>query len=174
VALVWLVADAAEARPRLRAPTAVLALATIASSASLAYVNVQYWRNNLTLFTHGVEVSPRSSLMHSGLASAYINLGQLPAAEKELRLALHLDFDELRDWKRLAGVLLLEDRVPESIDIYLKIVEQEPGVAENHLMLALALEKAGRIPEARAAAERAAAINPQNPDPVAALKRLRN
>jgi tetratricopeptide (TPR) repeat protein len=110
--------------------------------------------------------------MHSGLASAYISLGQLPAAEKQLREALHLDMDELRDWKRLAGVLLLQDRAPESVEIYTKIVEQEPNVAENHLMLALALEKAGRIPEARAAAELAASLNPQNPDIAAALKRL--
>lgn len=100
--------------------------------------------------------------MHSGLATAYIQRQQLDLAEKELRTALRLDPDELRDEKRLAAILLLTDRAKESVPIYASIVEREPGVVENYLTLAMALEKAGDLESARRWAAKAHQIDATN------------
>jgi len=170
--VVWLVASLAEGRPAGKRAAWGIALAAILTCATISFVNVQYWHDNFTLFSRAVRISPNSSLMHSGLASAYLQRNELQSAETELRAALRLNPSSLHDEKRLAGVLLLTDRPQESAEMYARIAEKEPGVAQNYFLLALALEKCSKTSEAQRWAQQAQQLDPYNPDIAEALRRL--
>ncbi len=171
-ALVWFAAALAEHRPILQRAAWGIAAASVLACSVVSYVNVHYWRDNYTLFTRAVRIVPHSSLMHSGLASAYLQRNELGPAEEELRTALRLNPSSIHDEKRLAGLLLLTDRAQESASMYAQIAEKEPDVAMNYLLLALALEKTGDLASARESAERAQQLDPNNPDIVDAVRRL--
>ena len=49
------------------------------------------WMDSITLFERARQVSPESPAVHLNLASAYLRVGRLPEAEKELSLAVKLE-----------------------------------------------------------------------------------
>ncbi len=171
-ALVWCVAGAAVRWPAMRRVAWVAAAGPILACAVLSYINVHYWQDNYTLFARAVRIVPHSSLMHSGLASAYLQRNEFGPAEAELRAALRLNPSSIHDEKRLAGLLLLTDRPQESAEMYRRIVDKEPGVAQNYLLLALALENTGDVADALHWAERAQQLDPHNADISEAVRRL--
>ena len=171
-ALVWCAAGLTERRPAMRRVAWIAAMGSILACAVLSFINVHYWRDNYALFSRAVQIVPDSSLMHSGLASAYLQRNQFGPAEEELRTALHLNPSSIHNEKRLAGLLLLTDRPKESAEMYRRIVDKEPGVAQNYLLLALALEKTGDVTGAQRWAEQAQQLDPGNRDIAEAVRRL--
>lgn len=63
-------------------------------------------------------------------------------------------------------------RVDEAIALFLEAELEDPSNAQHPLFAGLALHQAGRVPEARAALERAARVDPASPWPVAGLSAI--
>jgi len=66
------------------------------------------WRDNLRLFSTDVRVVPGSAKIHSNLGREYLRLGQLEAAQAELRTALRIlpEFPEAEEFQGLVEALM--------------------------------------------------------------------
>ena len=82
IAVVWLIGDAVADSSRLRLVTQLLAVAVIAACAVKSYEQVKVWKDNVTLFSHILEVDPRGALPNFSLGMAYENQGKLAEAQE--------------------------------------------------------------------------------------------
>ncbi|MGA3052925.1 MAG: tetratricopeptide repeat protein [Candidatus Korobacteraceae bacterium] len=86
----WGLADWAEQR---KVPAAVLAGASIVVLTALsvvAYRQLNYWGDNVVLWTHIIEVTPANYIAQDDLGGAYLNSGQLEEAMQHFRAAAEI------------------------------------------------------------------------------------
>ncbi len=86
-AVVWLVGDAIVDSPKLKVATQVIAVVLIAACAAKSYAQVKIWKDNISLFSHALEVDPRGALPNFSLGMAYEHQGNIALAEKYVELS---------------------------------------------------------------------------------------
>jgi len=88
IAAVWLIGDAVANSPKIRLVTQLLAVAVIAACAVKSYAQVKVWKDNVSLFSHVLEVDPRGALPNFSLGMAYENQGKLAEAQEYVERSL--------------------------------------------------------------------------------------
>lgn len=78
IAVIWLVGDAVANSPKIRVLTQLLAVAVIAACAVKTDAQVKVWKNNISLFSHVLEIDSRGSFPNSIMGVAYVRLEDLP------------------------------------------------------------------------------------------------
>ena len=81
-AVVWLIGDAVVNYPKIKVAAQLLAVAVIAACAVKSYAQVKVWKDNITLFSHVLQVDPRGALPNFSLGMAYENAGRLAEAQE--------------------------------------------------------------------------------------------
>jgi tetratricopeptide (TPR) repeat protein len=145
-----------------RAACAALWLACLALGAR-TYVRNRDWKDELSLWTSAVTVSPGNAKAHYNLANTLEILpGRLPEAIAEYRAALRIDPNHADVHYNLANALsAAPGRQPEAIAEYQAALRIEPDRVEAHNNLANALARLpGRLPEAIAEYQAALRIRP--------------
>jgi tetratricopeptide (TPR) repeat protein len=168
VGLCWLAGAGWEAlrglveQPRLRhaawAGFAALLLALTAQS--LRYGRI--WRDNLTLFSYAVQVSPESARIHYILGNTLL---KLPAREEDaiphLQQAVQIYPGYVQAWDRLGQGYLRTKRWEQAIAVFQKASRLVgPNSPERQNNLGVAYAALGRWDEALAAFRRAVALKP--------------
>jgi len=131
--------------------------------AARTYVRNQDWKDELSLWTSAVTVSPGSAKAHYNLANTLAILpGRLPESIAEYRAALGIDPNHADVHYNLANALsAVPGRLPEAIGEYQAALRIEPDRVELHNNLADALARLpGRLPEAIAEYQAALRIRP--------------
>ena len=147
-----------------RVTWAALGVACLALAAR-TYARNFDWKDELSLWSSAVNVSPGSAKAHYNLGKALESLpGRLPEAIAEYQVSLQIDPDHADVHNNLANALLaVPGRLPEAIAEYQAALRMEPDRVEPHNNLANALAKIpGRLPEAIAEYRAALRIRPDN------------
>ena len=97
IAVIWLVGDAVANSPKIRVLTQLLAVAVIAACAVKTDAQVKVWKNNISLFSHVLEIDSRGSFPNSIMGVAYVRLGRLAEAQDYLERALAYNPDDPLD-----------------------------------------------------------------------------
>ena len=97
IAVIWLVGDAVANSPKIRVLTQLLAVAVIAACAVKTDAQVKVWKNNISLFSHVLEIDSRGSFPNSIMGVAYVRLGRLAEAQDYLECALAYNPDDPLD-----------------------------------------------------------------------------
>ena len=82
IAVVWLISEAVAKSPQLRVATQLLAVAIIAACAVRSYAQVKVWKDNITLFSHVLQVDPRGEFPNFSLGMAYRLQGRFDEAQE--------------------------------------------------------------------------------------------
>jgi tetratricopeptide (TPR) repeat protein len=82
IAVVWLIGDAVTDYPKLKVAAQLLAVVVIAACAVDSNAQVKVWKDNITLFSHVLQVDPRGALPNFSLGMAYENAGRLAEAQE--------------------------------------------------------------------------------------------
>ncbi len=106
----------------------------------------------LKAFTKALSVHDHP-LVRANLAVAYMQLGHLEEAERELRRALEAEQAMPDAWANLGSLLLQAGRLEESVEASLKALEIRPDFAIAHNNLAVAYLDLGQEDQAREHAE---------------------
>ncbi len=109
------------------------------------------WKDEVSLWTGAVNVSPDSGKAHYNLAQALERVpGRLPDAVSEYRTALRIDPGDLEAHTNLGNALAsMPGGLQEAIAEYQAAMRIDPGRAEPHNGLANVLsDMPGRLPEA--------------------------
>lgn len=84
---------------------ALFACAAVLALAVRAWFEVRYWRNDVTIFSRAIEVSPRAIMPRYNLATALTMEGDLEGAVEHYRAALSVDPKEVTAHMQLAWTL---------------------------------------------------------------------
>jgi hypothetical protein len=149
--------------------------------AVLTSLQLRHWRNNVTLFTQAIRVSPDDSGAQGNLGRALAHAGRLDDAMPHLRKAVILAPQDREERISLAQALLLQGRPAEAAEharvaLDLSLLQAGPGaetVREN-FVLGQALERLGDLPAAQQHLSAAARQHPNDPAILAALARVRS
>jgi protein O-mannosyl-transferase len=90
-ALVWGIAELSE---RARVPRSVLAAAAAAAVAALALLTVRqigYWKDSVTLFAHGLDVTPANPILHIDMGIEQVRRGRTEEGIAHFRQAVAIE-----------------------------------------------------------------------------------
>jgi len=150
-----------------------LLVAAVGAWTVLTCRQVEYWRNDTTLFTHVARVMPENHLAHGILGIVHLREGRLQEAILELRESIRLRESYAQGHSNLGMALELSGREEEALAQYRSATLWMPALAEAHYNLGALLHRRGRKLEAVHHYERALEIRPDFPEARNNLRLLR-
>jgi len=127
-----------------------------------ARVQLGYWRDGVTLYTHTLAVTGDNYLAHNQLGVACGAAGDPRRAAGEFRKAIELAPDYALAHYNLGGTLVENGKVSEAVAEYQKAIELAPSFYRTYDNLGYALVKLGKIDQAEDAYRDAIRFEPQS------------
>lgn len=158
--------SAAERKSRntlLRITIAVLAIAAVALSAFQTHRQLGVWRDEVTLFSHALNVTQDNWMAHHGLARALDQRGRIDAAIDHYRRSIAIDPTNADVHNGLATALLKRGRIDEALGEFHRAVRLDPDNAAAHLHYGVALDRQSKPGQAVEQFRIAAELAPDNP-----------
>jgi protein O-mannosyl-transferase len=118
ICAVWLIADAA---PRIGLPAT--ALGTIGVAALIAYscltfVQIGYWHDSYSLFSHALQVTSRNAVAENNLGAALVDMGKADLATPHFQAAVQYMPDYATAHFNLGTMLQTQNRLDEAVTEY--------------------------------------------------------
>ena len=147
IMLSWGISALTRKWPYRRSIMTAVALLALAGSTICTWKQLSFWRNDVTLFGHAVQVVENNYIAHMNLGAALFQTGNTEAAIKQYQKALTLKPDNDRLNYNLGLALGVQGNLNESITYLTKAVTLNPKFADAHYNLGVALAKQGRLDE---------------------------
>lgn len=116
--------------------------------AILAWTQVQWWQNSVTLFEHTLRVTSENFLIRNKLGNALFQKGDIGKAVAHYQEALRINPHFVEAYNNIGNALVHDGDISHAIDYYRKALSQAPDYADAHNNLGFALARQGRIEEA--------------------------
>ncbi len=138
IIIAWGLPDLLKRWPGCNKILASAAIFSIFACAVLSYIQVGYWRNNLSLYRHAVEATPESAFVHFKLGTTLAEKGAYEAAAVQLEEALRIQPFDLRARFNLGLVLLRSKQFKKAIKHFTEILNRYPSytAAERQIDIA--------------------------------------
>jgi protein O-mannosyl-transferase len=143
---------------------ALVAVIWLTVLGSLAYVQVGFWRDSITLFRHTLLVAPENLVAHYNLAHALGKQGSLNEAVAQFGEALRIKPDFFDALINIGVTLNDRRRFAEAATYLTRAVDLQPESSKAHLQLAIALAQNGSSDEALRHFYLASEFAPGDPD----------
>jgi len=138
---------------------AAVAAAVLLACAGEAAARNRDWRDDYTLFQVTLRQAPTSGWLHNWMAGVYVERHEFGRALAEERLAVQYEPRAPAFHENLGNILLVSDP-HAAIAEFQQLLALQPGRAENHSDLAIALEASGRPREAAVEYQTALRLEP--------------
>jgi tetratricopeptide (TPR) repeat protein len=122
---------------------AVLSIFTVKT-----WMQVEYWHNSVSLFTHAVHIQKKSQLAHYNLGVALEMEGRPAEAMTHYRAALNINPNYSKARNNLGLLLASEGKTEEAIDQYSETVRRDPDFADAYNNLGILFLELGKTGEA--------------------------
>lgn len=116
--------------------------------AALSFRQARYWHDSRTLFTHVLELDPRSDIAYSNLAADEIEYGKPVEAEADARKAIELNPDRVNNRITLGIALQRQGRYAEAGEEFRKAAVAHPDDPVALTLLATELQRSGFVDKA--------------------------
>jgi protein O-mannosyl-transferase len=142
VMAVWLAADFFAGIRLSRITTVVITLAVLSGYAFVSYIQIGYWRNSFTLFSHALQVTPGNGIAEDNLGAAYMDMGQPDMALQHFETAVRLVPQLATAHYNLATVLHQQNQLDAAMHEYQLAITyaadpREAAQAHNNLGILL-------------------------------------
>jgi len=127
-----------------------------------AHLQIRYWKNDITLFTHALEVTKNNFVAHNNLGAALAHQGKLEDAIPHFIAALRISPSYERAHFNLGLARDKQGKIDEAIVHFSQALEIKPDYPEAHNGLGVALARQGRLKEAIAHFKAALQLQPGN------------
>jgi tetratricopeptide (TPR) repeat protein len=173
IMLVWGAADVA-GRWRLQKPAIVLAGVWLICLTWLTHVQIGYWVNSYTIWSHALAVTVDNSLAHTNLGGVYLDRAKTSKggeaaelrdkARQHFQAALRLNPQDAYALSDMAAVEGQSGRWAESLAYSRAALALNPTDLKTHFNLGLALSAIGKFREAIPHLAQAAELDSNSPD----------
>lgn len=164
VILSWGGAELVDRFPEIRAAAIFSTAGLLAACAVLTCVQVGYWKDDKTIYSHTVAVTQENYFAHNMLGIAYSGEGKGELAVAEYLESLKINPDQSGAHKNLGLVLDKQlGRSAEAIGHFETAARLEPSDPLAHYHMAKALTNMGRIGEAVGEYRKAIQLKPGDP-----------
>lgn len=147
IIIVWGVPELATRRARKKLWLPTLATLSIILLMVVAWKQVRYWQNSITLFEHTLEVTANNYLAHNALGVALGN-SRLDEAKEHYLKALRINPDYMEAHNNLGIALEMQGLRDEAISHFLEALRIKPNDMKAHYNLGNILLKQGQIDKA--------------------------
>jgi protein O-mannosyl-transferase len=165
----WGADDLVRESPSKKLAQGALAAAVLAACLVLMEIQLPYWKNGITLFSHALEVTTRNEIAHYNLGVALADEGQLDRAIAEFNEALKINPKSAQTHNSLGIALARRGQPDAAIAEFATALRFDPEFAPAHFNLGVAFSKKG---DARRAIEAYRATLRLDPDHAQALNNL--
>ena len=159
---VWLLADLAA---RWRSGAIILGAVTtlvLVACGALSWIQVQYWHDSVSLWTHCLATGSESAIAHHDLGRAYIGMGEPEKAMEQYQAALKLDPDNRLANLSYGGALVAVGKQREATNYFARVLRSDPNYGEAHENMGLALLDLGELDGAISHFADAIRLNPSS------------
>ena len=162
VMLGWGGAELLAKRPEPGRVAGPVAAGVILLLSAATWVQIGYWRDNVTLSQHALDVTGDNYFAHFNLGLAYEKLGRKELARAQFREALSINPADSQSLFNLGLSLANSGRQAESIGYFEKAIQLTPQFANMHYCLGVTLGKLGKTEEAIGEYRKALSLEPDN------------
>jgi tetratricopeptide (TPR) repeat protein len=131
----------------------------------LSYFQLSYWKDNITLCRHALEVTKDNYMAHFVMTDMLFEQNRTEEALQHIYETVRINPDYVPAINSLGVALGRKGKIDEAIGYYKKAIEINPRFVETHLNLASALEAKGRFTEALEQYRAALALSAMPDDP---------
>jgi len=158
----WGLRALAQRHPAARKPVIALAASAVLAFSVAGFRQTALWRDDYTLFTHAVAVVPESATVHYGLGAAYIQRGEIDAAEQCFLRAIERTPSVPEAFSNLGAIEMRRANFPKAAEYFTQALNLEPSNPDFLVNLGTALINMGRVDDARRIADAALGIRPDD------------
>ncbi len=163
VIAVWLASEAAARISLSRTAQVAIASAVLLGYSVATHIQIGYWRDSYSLFSHAIQVTDANPIAEGNLGSALMDMGRPDLAVSHLERAIQL-MPTLATAHYNLGTLLQRqnelDRAQREYKLALQYGPDEREAAQTHNNLGALFDQLGRRDEAVAEFTQAIALNP--------------
>jgi tetratricopeptide (TPR) repeat protein len=113
-----------------------------------AHLQLQYWKNSITVFQHALNVTKNNYVAHFSMTPMLLEQGRIDEAIWHNRQAIQIKPDYSYALNSLGAAYSCIGRLDEAINYYKRAIEINPHLEDAHLNLATTLVKKGEFAEA--------------------------
>ena len=95
----------------------------------VAWKQIGYWKNGITLFQHAIEVTENNYIAHRNLWHALLLNGKFEEAAEHLKITLKLNPRSPTTYMAMGLVLAHQDKPEEALQAYAKALAEKPDYA---------------------------------------------
>ncbi len=114
----------------------------------ITWIQVQYWRDSVTLFEHALDVTQGNYITHNNLGFVFQQRGCINKAIQHFSEPLKIKPDYAIAHNNLGNALEEKGKTDEAIRHYREALRLDPNLLKVYVNLGLALEKQGKTDEA--------------------------
>ncbi|HTA95857.1 MAG TPA: tetratricopeptide repeat protein, partial [Verrucomicrobiae bacterium] len=131
----------------------------------LTHRQLNYWRDDVSLFSRAIAVTDRNETGHLNLGVAFEHQGRLPEAMAEYRKAMQIEPKRVETHNNLANLLDDAGKTNEALVEYQTALKLDPKAEPAHDNFGTLLVELGRFDEAEKQFDEAMKLNPDDAHP---------
>jgi protein O-mannosyl-transferase len=161
--LAWGCGEVVERWPRLRPVAIAAGTICLCAFAGMTVVQLQYWKDSVTLFTRALEVTPANAMALNNLALGLERRGKPAEAIAQYKRALQIEPQSVPSFHLMGLNLASQGDYPDAIECYNHAlgITDDPSIRYN---LGNALAAEGKFAEAEAQYTKALSADPDSAD----------
>jgi Flp pilus assembly protein TadD len=148
IIVAWAVSDVVDRVPAWRLAAPLAGSVAVVAYALIARAQVQYWRDDFSLWSHALAVARENYRAHNNLATALSSRGAIPEAIAHYREAIRIRSDFGEAHSNLANALVRQGNVEEAAREYRAALAVHPNDPFAHNGLGSVLDEQGQLAEA--------------------------
>jgi tetratricopeptide (TPR) repeat protein len=138
----------------------ILTILLLGGCGWLSWVQVQYWQDSVSLWTHCLATGAESATAHHDLGQALVAVGESQKAVEQYKAALKLDPNDRVANLSYGAALILMGKPREATNYFAKVLQAEPDYGEAHENMGHALMALGDLDGAVSHFGEAIRLNP--------------
>lgn len=139
---------------------AIIGTSVLSIFAATTLIQVRYWKDNITLYRHGLQVTTKNYEFHNNLGYVLEKQGNVTGAIRHYFEAVRINPGFALAHNNLGNAIRKQGNITEAIRHLSEAVRITPCSAMAHINLGYALESQGRLTEAIGHFSEALRLNP--------------
>jgi tetratricopeptide (TPR) repeat protein len=160
IMIAWGLPELLSKWPHRKIALGLSAAVVLAALAFCSYIQLSYWKNSTTVFSHAIEVTQNNYIAHFNLGRDLRSQGKTALAFEHLKKAFQIAPYYAQAANGFGSALYDQGDIGGAIEYFQKALHLKPDYALAHNNLGLALQKEGKLNEAVAEFAQAVQINP--------------